>query len=183
MTDISREMLKEIRAIVDPNYFDVPGRKRLYEKGFRELPHLPELAMQWFMEIGMEISPLERELWFAKRRPEDEHLEGLPPWAYYEDNLETPPLDEIHRGLDASGREAEAGIAALQRSKDRAEELRRNKEAALASLSDIVPDELDDLTGEERNTVYRMLRLQVTPTPEGYDASGVLMYSGTHTCG
>ncbi len=97
MTDISREMLEEIRAIVDPNYFDVPDRKRLYERGFRELPHLPELAIQWFMEIGMEISPLDRELWFAKRRPEDEHLEGLPPWAYYEDDLETPPLDEIHR--------------------------------------------------------------------------------------
>ncbi len=97
MTDISREELEEIRAIVDPNYFDVPVRKRLYERGFRELPHLPELAMQWFMEIGMEVSPLERELWFAKRRPEDEHLEGLPPWVYYEDSLEAPPLDEIHR--------------------------------------------------------------------------------------
>ncbi len=95
-------------------------------------------------------------------------------------------LEELRsrlEGLDASGREAEAGIAALKRSKERAEDLRRDKEAALASLSEIVPDELDDLTGEERNTVYRMLRLQVTPTTGGYNASGVLMYSGTHTCG
>ncbi len=95
-------------------------------------------------------------------------------------------LEELRsrlEGLDESGRGAKAKIATLERSKDRAEELRRDKEAALASLSEIVPDELDDLTGEERNTVYRMLRLQVTPTTGGYDVSGVLMFSGTHTCG
>ncbi len=74
--------------------------------------------------------------------------------------------------LDASSREAEAGMVALRRSKDRAEESRRNKEAALASLSEIVPDELDGLTGEERNTVYRMLQLQVTPAPEATARAG-----------
>ena len=28
-----------------------------------------------------------------------------------------------------------------------------------------------------------MLRLRVTPTPEGYEATGVLMSAGTHACG
>jgi hypothetical protein len=41
-------------------------------------------------------------------------------------------------------------------------------------LSETMPDALDGLTGEERNKVYRMLRLEVTPTPEGYSVTGAL---------
>jgi hypothetical protein len=85
--------------------------------------------------------------------------------------------------LDGARRAAEAEIAVLKRSRERAEELERDKDAALASLAGLVPDELDDLTGEERNALYRMLRLRVTPTPEGYVAAGVLMSAGTHACG
>ncbi len=84
--------------------------------------------------------------------------------------------------LDEARRVTEADIAALKRFRKRTEELKRDKDSLLASLTDLVPEELEDLTGEERNRVYRMLRLQVTPTPEGYDTSGVLMFSGTHTC-
>jgi len=46
-----------------------------------------------------------------------------------------------------------------------------------------VPDELDDLTGEGRKALYRMLRLRVTPTPEGYVAAGFLMSVRTYACG
>jgi hypothetical protein len=41
---------------------------------------------------------------------------------------------------------------------------------------------LDGLTGDDRNKVYRMLRLEVTPTPEGYEVTGAfcgLLYSKT----
>ena len=85
--------------------------------------------------------------------------------------------------LDGARRAAEAAISALERSRERSEGLGRDKEAALAALTEIVPGELDNLGGEQRNAVYRMLRLRVTPTPEGFDASGVLMYAGTHTVG
>jgi hypothetical protein len=41
---------------------------------------------------------------------------------------------------------------------------------------------LGSLKGEERNKVYRMLRLEVAPTLEGYRVTGALsgfLYSGT----
>jgi hypothetical protein len=41
---------------------------------------------------------------------------------------------------------------------------------------------LESLKGEERNKVYRMLRLEVAPTLEGYRVPGALsgfLYSGT----
>jgi hypothetical protein len=39
--------------------------------------------------------------------------------------------------------------------------------------------QLDSLTGEEKSRVYRMLRLEVTPTTEGYDVSGAICTSVT----
>ena len=42
------------------------------------------------------------------------------------------------------------------------------------SMADAVPDALHELTGVERNHVYRLLRLQATPTAEGYEVSGAL---------
>jgi hypothetical protein len=37
-----------------------------------------------------------------------------------------------------------------------------------------VPDALDNLSGEERNRVYRMLRLEVAPVSEDLEVSGAL---------
>jgi hypothetical protein len=51
-------------------------------------------------------------------------------------------------------------------------------------MADAVPEALDELTGVERNHVYRLLRLQVTPTAEGYEVSGALtgiLQNGTDT--
>ena len=42
-----------------------------------------------------------------------------------------------------------------------------------------MPESLDKLTGEERNKVYRMLRLEITPTPEGYEVRGAFCTSET----
>jgi len=97
MSDIPREYLEKILKKLDPDYRETASRKRLYEEGFRYLPHLPELAMEWFQEIANEVSPLGHELWFSKRRPDEEIRYGAPDWLYHEDTLETPPLDEIHR--------------------------------------------------------------------------------------
>jgi site-specific DNA recombinase len=75
--------------------------------------------------------------------------------------------------LEDARKAAEAEIAALQRSQKRTEELKEDREAVLASLTDLVPQALDSLTGEERNRLYRMLRMEITPTPEGFNATGV----------
>ncbi len=37
-----------------------------------------------------------------------------------------------------------------------------------------MPEDLDALTPEEKNKVYRMLRLEVTPAPGDYQLSGAL---------
>jgi len=41
-------------------------------------------------------------------------------------------------------------------------------------MTESVPKALDGFTGEERNKVYRMLRLKVTPEPVRYSVSGAL---------
>ena len=39
----------------------------------------------------------------------------------------------------------------------------------------MVPEDLDNLTGQERNKIYRMLRLEVAPTKEGFKVTGAFM--------
>jgi hypothetical protein len=42
----------------------------------------------------------------------------------------------------------------------------------LASWSSSVPDDLEQLTPEERNTLYHRLRLEIKPQVEGYEVTG-----------
>ena len=42
----------------------------------------------------------------------------------------------------------------------------------MASWAAAVPDDLDRLTPEQRNTLYHMLRLEIRPTEEGYEITG-----------
>jgi site-specific DNA recombinase len=79
-------------------------------------------------------------------------------------------LDE----LEHTHKVLEAELAALERTHQKAEELKEDREAALASLAASIPQALDGLTGDEINTVYRKLRLRVVPSEKGYDATGVL---------
>jgi hypothetical protein len=52
-------------------------------------------------------------------------------------------------------------------------ELEADRDALLESMARMVTGDLDRLTGEERNKVYRMLRLEVIPRQEdGYDVTG-----------
>ena len=81
-----------------------------------------------------------------------------------------PKLEE----LDGVRQTARAEIDALEARKERVEELEADRDALVEFWSDAVPEQLDGLTGSERNKVYRMLRLEVTPTPEGYRVTGVL---------
>jgi site-specific DNA recombinase len=80
--------------------------------------------------------------------------------------------------LDDARRLAEAELEALMRRQEHIEELEKDREALLKSMAEIVPDALKDLTPQERNKIYRMLRLEVAPFEEGYEVSGAFCTSG-----
>jgi hypothetical protein len=62
----------------------------------------------------------------------------------------------------------------LKVAQERAENLERERDALLESMAAKVPEDLDGLTGDQRNKVYRMLRLSVTPAAEGFEVTGAL---------
>ena len=78
---------------------------------------------------------------------------------------------------------AEARLAALRRSRERADRLEEESDAVLADLAELIPEDLAGLTGDERNALYRMLRLEVTPGEEELEVTGVLLAPETHSCG
>ncbi|MDQ3284826.1 MAG: hypothetical protein M3P92_03805, partial [Actinomycetota bacterium] len=67
---------------------------------------------------------------------------------------------------------AEQELENLRSRKERLEELEKDRDALLGSWAELVPASLEALSGLERNKVYRMLKLLVTPAPEGYQVSG-----------
>jgi hypothetical protein len=80
--------------------------------------------------------------------------------------------------LDNGRREAERELMALRSYQQRVEELERDRDALLQSMSETVPSALGDLDGEEKNRLYQMLRVEVTPSEEGYEVSGAFCTSG-----
>jgi hypothetical protein len=81
-------------------------------------------------------------------------------------------------GLDETRRHAERELMALRDQQRRVEELEADRDALRRYIAEL-PIALDNLSGEERNRVYRMLRLEVKPTPEGYEITGVFLQKGT----
>jgi site-specific DNA recombinase len=75
--------------------------------------------------------------------------------------------------LDETRTHAERELAALENYQERIAELEANRDALFEYLEREIPERLDNLTGKQRNQVYRMLRLEVKPTPEGYEITGV----------
>ena len=80
--------------------------------------------------------------------------------------------------LEHTRKVLEAELVALERTQQKAEELRDDRDATLAALATSIPEALDGLRGEEIIAVYRKLRLRVLPSEEGYDATGVLCTLG-----
>ena len=79
--------------------------------------------------------------------------------------------------LEETRRVAERELVASGDSLRRAEELEADRDALLESYAEMVPDALDELSGAERNTVYRMLRLEVKPSAEGFEVTGAFCTS------
>jgi hypothetical protein len=70
---------------------------------------------------------------------------------------------------------AERELEELNLRRSRLEDLERDKETLLEHYAGMVPEALDELTGEERHQVYRMLRLQAYVAPDGgLDVRGML---------
>src|SRR5829696_127422 len=82
-------------------------------------------------------------------------------------------LGDMLKDLGESRKLAEAELASAAARRDRMEALERDRDDLLDYMSDAVPEGLENLTGEEQNRLYRMLRLQVTPSSEGYEVKGV----------
>ena len=83
-------------------------------------------------------------------------------------------LEELENGR----REAERELTTLKAHQQRVEELEKDRDALLRSMAEMVPGALEDLDGEEKNRLYRMLQLEVTPSEEGYEISGAFCTSG-----
>ena len=67
---------------------------------------------------------------------------------------------------------------ALRIHQQRVEELEKDRDTLLQSMAEMVPGALEELDGEEKNRLYQMLRLEVTPSEEGYEVSGAFCTSG-----
>jgi hypothetical protein len=76
------------------------------------------------------------------------------------------------KGLEETRRLAQAELESLEAREERVKALEKDRDALVESWSETIPEDLDRLTGDERNKVYRMLRLEVTPVPEGYEVTG-----------
>jgi len=77
--------------------------------------------------------------------------------------------------LEGQRTRAEEELDNLQLRRARLEDLERDRETLLKEYAGLVPEELDELTGEDRHQAYRMLRLQVFVFPNGdLEVRGVL---------
>jgi hypothetical protein len=79
--------------------------------------------------------------------------------------------------LEETRKLAEAELENVTTRRNWVEELEQDRDVLLGYLTSVVPVELDRLTGEERNRVYRMLRLEVRPFPKGYEVKGAFSSS------
>ena len=84
-------------------------------------------------------------------------------------------LGERLREVDAGRLAAERELTEVEGRRSRIEELERDRDALLEHYSSMVPEALEELTGEERHQVYRMLRLRVHLHRDGaLDVEGIL---------
>jgi hypothetical protein len=147
------------------------------------------------IRVGM-AALIDREREFIVRRPAEE----LATWAEkleecdrlrsaYQDQqaVGLMTLEELGSklgGLEETCKLARAELAAVRAREKRVEELEKDRDTLLESWASAVPEALGELTGQEKNKLYRMLRLELTPTAEGFDVTGApgdVLHSGTDT--
>ena len=118
--------------------------------------------------------PAEEEVLWSRKLEECDRLRS----AYQDQQaagfMTLEELGSKLEGLEETRRLARAELATARVREERAVQLERDRDALLESWAGAVPEALDDLTGQERNKIYRMLRLEVTPTTGGFDVTGAL---------
>ena len=87
-------------------------------------------------------------------------------------------LGAMLKDLEGTRKVAEAELDNVTARRDRVEALENDRDDLLECMAGLVPEGLDGLTGEERNGLYRMLRLEVTPSSDGYEVRGAFSSSG-----
>jgi hypothetical protein len=80
-------------------------------------------------------------------------------------------LGERLGGLEDTRKLALAGLEAITARRERIEDLERDRDTLLEEMAAAVPGALDGLLPDEKNRVYRMLRLSAAPSPYGYEVS------------
>jgi site-specific DNA recombinase len=83
-------------------------------------------------------------------------------------------LDSKLKELDEARELAQAELDALALREQRVEDLESDRDNLVKDMAEMVPEGLDGLSGEERHRIYRLLRIEVTPIPEGFRVSGAL---------
>jgi site-specific DNA recombinase len=86
-------------------------------------------------------------------------------------------LDEILTELEETRRMAKRELEAIEDRHSEIEQLEHDRSALLASWSEAVPRNLDDLTPQERNALYLTLRLEIKPREDGFEVTGPLCTS------
>ncbi len=81
--------------------------------------------------------------------------------------------------IEDTRKSAEHELAALKGHRRRVEELEADRDTLLESVWETVPEALESLSGEQRNQLYRMLRLEATIMAGGTHVTGALCTSET----
>ncbi|MBA2618761.1 MAG: recombinase family protein [Rubrobacter sp.] len=118
--------------------------------------------------------PAEEAAGWAEKLDECDRLRG----AYQDQQaaglMTLEELGSKLAGLEETRKLVQAALAAGRAREKRVEGLERDRDALLESWTAAVPEALGGLRGQEKNRLYRMLRLEVTPTAEGFDVRGAL---------
>jgi site-specific DNA recombinase len=145
------------RVLNDPDTIQ-RGLNSMIQRETEEVREDPEQVVETLAERLSQNS-------YLRRAYQDQQAEGL---------MTLEELAARLGELEDTRKVLEAELASLERSQQKAKELENDRDTAVASLAAPIPDALENLTGDEINTVYRKLQLQLIPSEEGYDATGVL---------
>jgi site-specific DNA recombinase len=91
-------------------------------------------------------------------------------------------LDEVLADLEETRRMAERELEVIGGRREEIEQLEHDRDVLRASWSAAVPENLDRLTPEGRNTLYHKLRLEFRPTEDGYEVTGPFCSSDPLSC-
>jgi site-specific DNA recombinase len=143
------------RLLKDPNHIERGLEKMIAQEreGAREVPERESRV--WTEKLA--------EADRKRSRYQEMAAEGL--ITFYELRVKLADLQKVREA-------AEHELENLRSRKERLEELEKDRDALLESWAELVPASLETLSGLERNKVYKMLNLLVSPSPEGYEVSG-----------